>query len=133
MDGLVSELYSSIAEFKKINDPFFDNYDYTVFGCFGQFLEDIVQYHDMGMISQINYHSDFNLTKVFKRAELESVISRSFDFIEKKYWEGDVHTQRVINTSFFKIVVTSKMLKKYAVMHLSKDLYNHMISYWKEE
>lgn len=45
----MNELYKAIPAFQNINDPFFDEYDYTVFGNFGLFLEDVVQYYENGM------------------------------------------------------------------------------------
>jgi len=54
MNRLVQRLYEAVPEFKQTNDPFFDEFDYTVYGCFGQFLEDLVQIDKYGSIKEKN-------------------------------------------------------------------------------
>jgi len=127
MDDLVKDLYEAIPEFHEINDPVFDDFSATVYGCFGLFLEDVVQYYTNGKISTRNYSiANGNLEDKLEKDNLELLIQKSFRFMELKYEEGDAYVRDIINSGFFRIVFTSPVLHKQANTFLSFSLYERL-------
>lgn len=129
MNELVKELYLHIPEFDTANDHFFDEFDYTVFGSFGLFIEDLANLESYGFIQKRNFYH-YNVEDLLNGSALKGLIYKSFAFIEKKYLEGDSHSKEVINVAFFKMIVTSDILLMYAKKSLSQSLYQHIITIW---
>lgn len=134
MNDLVKSLYETIPEFKKINDPFFDDFDYTVYGCFGQYLDDVAQVYKHGKIIKQNYFIEGgNIESTHKETNLLELINRSLRFIELTHATKGDHARDVIDTSFFKVVVTSIELMECSSTLFSKDLYTYMVSVWRAD
>jgi len=128
-DDLVKRLYEAIPEFKKVNDPFFDAFDHTVYGNFGLFLDDLVQLLKYKKIIDPQFSCKEDLSVDFLDKSLHSVISRCFRFIDKLYLTMDVHSRSVVVTSFFRIVATSKNLRPLAYEFLSEETFNKLVEY----
>lgn len=64
--------------------------------------------------------------------DLSKLIHKCYDFIETEYLTGDLHTKDLINTSFFKIIVTSRDLIEYASKNFSAAFFSTMSKVWSD-
>jgi len=127
--NLVEQIYKEFPEFKRVNNPIFDKYDFTVFGNFAAYLEDVVQIYLFKKIVCQEYFCSKDLCVDLVDADLESLITRSFTFIDNLYLNNDKHCQEVIVTSFFRILATSKYSKQFAFKYFSKLTFEELVEY----
>jgi hypothetical protein len=130
MDDLVRDLYSAFPVFKKHNDPFFDNYDTTVFGSFGLFLKDMANFFKHNSIPDRSFHY-LNIEEHLTKPEMLVLLEQGFHYMENLYLKGDTYTKDVVNSSFFEIIVTSSELWELVQEMGSKQLLKILGDLWQ--
>lgn len=95
-------------------------------------MGDVAQLYKHGKIIKQNYFIEGgNIESTHKGTDLLELINRSFRFIELTHTTKGDHARDVVNTSFFKIVVTSIELMECSSTLFSKDLYTYMVGVWQ--
>lgn len=131
MNEIVQTLYNRFPIFRQLNDSFMDDLDYTVYDFFALFIEDVVELYDLGKFRKDRHFSGVNVEDYIPKNEMEALIEQVYCFIEEKHREQDPYIQDVINTTFFKSVVTSDLLYKYAKRYFSQELLSYIHHIWQ--